>query len=118
MWTDFRELSGRKDLLKELVQKGESQGERGGPKSILQILRSLAKMEDEDAEAKGRPVWGRWMWLGAYQLKRMEDRYARNDALKQKLAEVRQKLGDFQNMITWGAAARWAQLEIRKKKDE
>ncbi len=118
VWTDFRELSGRKDLLKELVQKGESQGERGGPKSILQILRSLAKMEDEDAEAKGRPVWGRWMWLGAYQLKRMEDRYARNDALKQKLAEVRQKLGDFQNMITWGAAARWAQLEIRKKKDE
>jgi CRISPR-associated protein Csm1 len=114
VWTDFRELAERKKALKDLVVEGKAEGERGGPKSILQILRSLAKMEEETAEAKGRPVWGRWMWLGAYQLKRMEERYDKNDTLKQKLADVRRKLGDFQNMITWGAAARWAQLETRK----
>jgi CRISPR-associated protein Csm1 len=117
-WNEFRELARRKDQLKELVQRGETEGERGGPKSILQVLRSLAKMEEETANAKDRPVWGRWMWLGAYQLALMEERYAKNETLKQKLAEVRRKLGDFQSMTAWGAAARWAQLETRRKKDE
>jgi len=112
-WTDFRELSGRKDLLKDLVEKGEGKGERGGPKSILQVLRSLAKMEEE-AETRGRPVWGRWMWLGAYQLARMEERYKKHETLKEKIAAVRRQLGSFQNITAWGAAARWAQLETRK----
>ncbi len=118
IWKDFRELSGRKDLLKDLMQKGESKGERGGPKSILQVLRSLAKMEEEAAETRARPVWGRWMWLGAYQLARMEEQYKSHETLKAKIAALRGQLGSFQNITAWGAAARWAQLELRRKKDE
>jgi CRISPR-associated protein Csm1 len=116
-WPEFRELAERKNTLTALVV-GEAKDERGGPKSILQVLRSLAQMEEEAAEAKSRPIWGRWMWLGAYQLARMEERYKNNETLKGKIAVVRRQLGSFQHTTAWGAAARWAQLESRKKKDE
>jgi hypothetical protein len=76
-------------------------------------------MEEDAAEERGRPVWGRWMWLGAYQLARAAERYKKNENLGKKLAEIHRKLGEFQNVIAWGAAARWAQFETRKrKKDE
>ncbi len=109
-WTDFRTLAERKDELTTLL-KGETQDERGGPKSILQTLRTLAKMEADAIAEKGRPVWGRWQWMGAYHLKRMEERQKNNPALQQKIVGLREKLGLFQNLEMWGAAARWAQLE-------
>lgn len=116
-WTDFRTLAGHKNELTTLL-KGESQDERGGPKSILQTLRTLAKMEADAIAEKGRPVWGRWQWMGAYHLKRLEERQKNNPALQARIARLREKLEFFQNLEMWGAAARWAQLETRKKKDE
>ncbi|PWH13625.1 MAG: type III-A CRISPR-associated protein Cas10/Csm1 [Anaerolineae bacterium] len=113
-WKTFRELSQRKDALKELVQ-GETDEAQAGPRSILQVLRTLAIMEEEAIQIKGRPVWGRWMWLGAYQLKRLEERQKNKPELKQKIAALHKEIEPFQNLDIWGAAARWAMLETRKK---
>jgi len=99
-----------------LVQGGD-ESEQSGPKSLLQTLRSLALMEEEAIAQSGRPVWGRWQWLGAYQLVRMASRYDNKRDLKDKITKLHQQLGDFRNLSTWGAAARWAQLETRKRKD-
>lgn len=114
-WDAFRDLAERKDVLAALVQ-GEG-NEEAGPKSILHTLRALAEMEVNAVAQKGRPVWGRWMWYGAYQLVRMEERYKNNAALKEKIANLHTSLGNFQNLEIWGAAARWAQLQTRKRKD-
>ncbi len=114
-WDAFRELAERKDELKALV-KSEAEGEREGPKSALQTLRALAQMEGEAVKEKDRPAWGRWMWLGAYQLARMEEHYKNAPDLKEKIARLREKLGNFQYLGTWGAAARWAQLETRRRR--
>jgi CRISPR-associated protein Csm1 len=113
-WVDFRVLSEHKEELKALVL-GEVADERRGPKSILHTLRDLAEMEENEIHKKGKPIWGRWMWMGAYQLARMEERYQKNTALKEKIVTLRKKLGIFQNLDVWGAAARWAQLETRKQ---
>jgi len=113
-WTEFRSLAEHKNELTHLL-KGEAQDERGGPKSILQTLRTLAKMEAEAIAEKGRPVWGRWLWMGAYHLKRLEERQKNNPALQEGIAGLREKLGLFQNLEMWGAAARWAQLETRNR---
>jgi len=114
-WVDFRSLSEHKEELKALVL-GEEADERRGPKSILHTLRNLAEMEENEINKKGKPIWGRWMWMGAYQLARMEERYQKNADLKQRIATLREKLGIFQNLDRWGAAARWAQLETRERK--
>ena len=115
-WDEFQMLSHQKDELKALVQGGD-ESEQSGPKSLLQTLRSLALMEEEAIAQSGRPVWGRWQWLGAYQLVRMASRYDNKRDLKDKITKLHQQLGDFRNLSTWGAAARWAQLETRKRKD-
>lgn len=116
-WNKFRQLAERKAELVSLL-KGESAGERGGPKSILQTLRALARMEEETRKEAGRPVWGRWQWMGAYHLARMEERYKNNPDLKAKIAALREKLGTFEDIEAWGKAARWAQLETMKGKDD
>ncbi|GAB4396847.1 MAG: type III-A CRISPR-associated protein Cas10/Csm1 [Anaerolineales bacterium] len=113
-WDEFRKLDERKEELVNLV-KGESAGERGGPKSILQTLRALARMEEDTRRETGRSVWGRWKWMGAYHLARMEERYKNNADLKAKIAALREKLGVFEQIEAWGAAARWAQLETRNR---
>lgn len=114
-WIAFRELANRKNELRTLLES-EGEGESGGPKSSLQTLRALAQMEEE-ATNEGRPTWGRWMWMGAYHLTRMEQRYEKKPEMKKKIARLRENLGNFQHLETWGAAARWAQLEVRKKKN-
>jgi hypothetical protein len=45
----------------------------------------------------------------------MEERYKNNAELKAKIADLRKKLGLFDEIEAWGKAARWAQLETRKK---
>jgi CRISPR-associated protein Csm1 len=113
-WDEFRKLDERKEELVNLV-KGESAGERGGPKSILQTLRALARMEEDTRKESRRSVWGRWKWMGAYHLARMEWQYKDKADLKAKIAALREKLGVFEQIEAWGAAARWAQLETRNR---
>ncbi len=111
-WSDFQILVERKDALKDLVSQ-ESPDQKAGPKSLLQTIRSLALMEEEAVELDGRPLWGRWMWLGAYQFHRLEERARNHPELKHRLADLRQQLEPFRNLQSWGAAARWAMLETR-----
>ncbi len=115
-WESFDDLAKRKDALIELIQ-GINEGETSGPKSIIQTLRNLAKIEEDAGKDRlEKPLWGRWMWMGAYYLARMEERYKNDLVLRGKIAAIRQQLGEFKNMETWGAASRWAQLQIRNKK--
>ena len=115
-WDEFEKLKGNQETLRNLVQ---GTGEEGGsPKSLLMLLRSLAKMESEAAQRKKRPVWGRWMWMGAYHLTRAFERNKKkNPALAKALEDMRQEFeeNNYKDLPQWGAAARWAQLKLRRK---
>ena len=104
---------------------GEVQGSFA---SLVQVempisgLRDLAASEAELAKIRDRPVWGRWLWIGPYQLKRMVERYERQGKpeLAAEINRIREELGDnnYSEINQWGAAARWTQLEIRKSQPE
>ena len=117
-WDTFEEVTRKQERLYQLGL--DTKEESGSPKSLLMLLRSLAKMESEAAEGETRPVWGRWMWMGAYHLTRAIKRSKKknNPELAKALDEM---LTDFErnhyrDLPQWGAAARWAQLLLRKGK--
>ncbi len=115
-WDEFETLKENQETLRNLVQ---GTGEEGGsPKSLLMLLRTLAKMESEATECDGRPVWGRWMWMGAYHLTRAVERNKKkNPALVKALEYMSREFeqDNYKDLPRWGAAARWAQLLLRKK---
>lgn len=114
-WMDFAELAKKKEKLVELVKSEES--EQAGPKSLLGVLRGLANMESEAKNGNKRPLWGRWMWMGAYLLSRAVERYkGKKPDLAKQIKEIHDLLDEdsYRNISQWGVAARWAQLEIRK----
>jgi CRISPR-associated protein Csm1 len=121
-WDEFKAVKDHKDDLVKLV-KGTDEAS-SSPKSILMLLRSLAKMESEAARGKEheRPVWGRWMWMAAYHLTRAAERNEKkNPELQKKLLFMRDafeqnEYRDLPQWGEWGAAARWAQLLLRKGK--
>lgn len=113
-WEEFHLLQERKDQLVRFVGKEE---EEGGPQAILQILRSLPERQSKVQKKQGEPVlFGPWLWLGQYQLKRMEERLKEGDK-KEFVKKLKTELhaSGYQQIIAWAAAARWAQLETRKK---
>ncbi|RMH48841.1 MAG: hypothetical protein D6694_00070 [Gammaproteobacteria bacterium] len=115
-WDEFKTVKQHKDTLKELVRGPEEAG--GSPKSILMLLRSLAKMESEAARGQERLVWGRWMWMAAYHLTRAAERYdTKKAALAKELRSIRDAFekNEYRDLPRWGAAARWAQLLTREK---
>ncbi len=120
-WADFVQLTRMQERLAALVTKGDSQGEAGGlggPTSILQNLRNLANLQAESKEKYGRPLWGRWMWLSAYQFKRLADMNSKNKPeVSAELTAIQNDLEvtNYQNIHQWGIAARWAQLKTRGK---
>lgn len=66
--------------------------------------RQQEKGETQTKEGKPQPIWGRWMWLGYYYLKKKNvppDLQALADELKNT---------EFNAMETLGVAARWAML--------
>jgi hypothetical protein len=108
-----------------LVEPG-AEGDAGAPQSLLQILIRLQRMHDEAAEKRRQQgeelnkvreeqaYWGRWMWVGYYQLKRMAHRPGQAglsiDALAERLED------DNFRAIEWiGLAARWADLWGRER---
>ncbi len=117
-WDEFESLRAKQEKLVELVEGTEEAG--GGPKSILMRLRSLAQMESEAARGQKRPVWGRWMWMAAYHLTRAAERNEKknNLALAKELRDMRDEFekNEYRDLPQWGAAARWAQLLLRKGK--
>ena len=109
-WPEFKALQDKQEILTRVAS-----GESGGSKSILMLLRNLAKMESNAADCQGRPVWGRWMWMAAYHLTRAIER---NKSIKKDLEFIRDDMenSQYRTMPHWGTAARWAQLKLRKGK--
>jgi CRISPR-associated protein Csm1 len=112
-WEDFDAVKKERDHLMELVT---SRGD-GGLDVDRSLLRTLVKLYTHFTDAvheKGKPVWGPWMWRGAYFLKRMEDR--QQGEAKEEIARLRQRLkdNDFRYIETLGPAARWVELLERK----
>jgi len=120
-WLGF---DGVRDKFKRLVKiagdpKDEDiDGGLGGPQAILQVLQQLARSEKDKRTKRGQTVWGRWMWHGAYLLTRMAERErSRNQPLHDELLNIRNELSknNYGEIGQWGAAARWAQLWLRKR---
>lgn len=114
-WSAFEDLSKKKEKLLEIVKKQDG---AEGPQSILQLLRLLAASEAQAVSLHGRPLWGPWMWRGMYRFTRLAKQYENNKReLSEKLIELRDEIGseNYTHISTWGTAARWAQLLVRKK---
>lgn len=121
-WQQFADLSEKFTKLRKIVQEEkQEEGGLGGPQSILHLLRNLADLETKALEhSKGRPVWGRWMWMGDYQLTRMAEQYQkRSPEVAAEIQSILKNLreGMYRDIRTWGVAARWAQLWVRKSSD-
>ncbi len=117
-WAEFKQIAEKQQRLLKIVSDPQVvEGGINGPQAILQTLQRLAQDEADTAKRlKGRPVWGPWMWLGAYQLTRMAEREGKKNApLQQELMAVRNELSanNYGEIAQWGAAARWAQLWLR-----
>lgn len=121
-WDDFDKLAARKEQLVQLVSKDGKENEGGGgPTSILQTLRRLAIQEAVVAKDRPRPVWGPWVWQGAYRLTRLVEQYGKKEgSISAEIARIRDELSDndFREIYPWGTAARWAQLATRKPNQE
>lgn len=115
-WNVFISVNEKRLRLRPLVAPKElDKGSLEGPQAILQILQKLA---NEESNKGIRPVWGRWIWMGAYLLYRMAEQWEKGKPeLASKINEIRNELhqNNYSNINQWGAAARWVQLEIRKK---
>jgi CRISPR-associated protein Csm1 len=116
-WNEFKQVAEKQQRLLKIVGDPEKvAGGLNGSQAILQTLRQLAQDEADTAKRlKGRPVWGPWMWHGAYQLTRMAKQAERNDTLSKALLAIRDELSanNYGDIAQWGAAARWAQLWLR-----
>ncbi|MFZ5819554.1 MAG: type III-A CRISPR-associated protein Cas10/Csm1 [Chloroflexota bacterium] len=112
-WPVFTEIAVKQTCLQGLVSPQEP-GKKPGPQAILHILQQLALEAEQHRKVKGRHVWGRWIWMGMYQLTRMQER--RKD-LVEEIKAISDELQDnvYQNIDQWGVAARWTQLLTRKK---
>ena len=121
-WSLFESVMEKQEYLRKVVTRKNLDNESlEGPQAILQVLRQFAMQEaDEAKRMKGRPVWGPWLWLGAYQLTRMAERYKNNPELQAAILQLRNELdkNNYGEINQWGAAARWAQLLTRKSQQE
>lgn len=117
-WQDYDRLKGKFDRLLKIVQKDSEEGLEG-PQAILQSLQMLSGLEKTKAKtSKEKPVFGSWMWLGAYQLTRMaEKEEKKNPALAKEIKNILAELNAtyYADIREWGVAARWVQIYVRKK---
>ncbi len=90
------------------------------PASLLQTIMGLrAQMKQTQTQAhrdhKPKSLYGRWMWMAAYQLTRAAD------AVKREYPQVKERIKEIQSTFLepgdvseqWGRAARWAQYLSR-----
>lgn len=116
-WKNFAKVTEKFERLKTLMSvRGD--GGLGGAQAILQTLRQLAQDEADAAKRhKGRPVWGPWMWMGAYQFVRWAKQAGNETPLGKELLAIHQELSNnsYNDIGQWGAAARWVQLWLREK---
>ncbi|MDI6769884.1 MAG: type III-A CRISPR-associated protein Cas10/Csm1 [Anaerolineales bacterium] len=113
-WAVFESLRRKSERLEKIVTR-ENDGGLSGSQSILHQLQQLAEDAEQHTDRKFRHVWGRWMWLGAYQLFRLAN-LSKGDALKSAISNIKDDLesSNYSDISQWGAAARWIQLKTRK----
>lgn len=114
-WNEFENVNAKFERLKKLVDKKEDGG-LGAPEAILQTFRQFAQDEADKAKRLNtKPVWGKWMWQGAYKLTRDADRA--KGPVGDELKAIRDELGksDYRDIAQWGTAARWVQLWVRER---
>lgn len=114
-WDVFKQVRKKfKDIVRIVAEKKD--GGLEGPNAIIQTLRELAEMKAQKSK-NGKEVWGPWQWRGAYLLHRMEERERKaQPELADAIAAISKDLEpDYASLNQWGAAARWAQLQTRKK---
>jgi CRISPR-associated protein Csm1 len=123
-WSEFENVRAKFERLEKLVRAKNDKDENGeeglgAPEALLQTLRQFAQLEEKEAKGKTKPVWGKWMWLGAYKLTRDAER-AREPKLKKELENLRDELdiNKYSEIAQWGAAARWVQLFLRAKTND
>lgn len=108
-WSEFEGLRQKFDRLCTACKEHEA------PASLLQLLQQLGSLDAEARRKHGRPVYGKWMWLGDYQFTRWIEK-AREEDVKVDLTFIHDDLKPFyKNIWDWGKAARWAQLFLRAK---
>lgn len=114
-WKTFESMAGKHERLARLVKAEE--GKMAVPQAILQILQQLAVQEAQHGKKNGRHVWGRWIWMGMYQLTRMQEL---QKGRAQEIEAISKELHDseYQHINQWGTAARWTELQQRRKKEE
>ncbi|NSW52341.1 MAG: type III-A CRISPR-associated protein Cas10/Csm1 [Anaerolineae bacterium] len=121
-WMEFSSLVDKKEKLVQIVGN-ETNGGLGGSHSLLQRLQELDHKQTEASRSRkdGKAIWGPWMWLADYQLVRMADQVKKKSpALHTALVNLREDLHQtnppYAELHIWAKGARWAQLELRKKK--
>ncbi|MEW5827988.1 MAG: type III-A CRISPR-associated protein Cas10/Csm1, partial [Chloroflexota bacterium] len=117
-WESFEILRQRSERLENIVTQ-KKDGGLDGSQAILHHLQNLAQSAEQHTDGKSRHVWGRWMWLGNYQLFRMVT-LAKGEALKDAIGSIKDELhkSSYSDIGQWGAAARWVQLKTRKPTQE
>ena len=111
-WNEFEEVKARFERIVHIVKELE------GSQSVIQVLRNLTEQKVRKSEkTRNKAVWGPWQWRGAYLLKRMEEREKSRPELAREIKAIREELDqdNYSKLDQWGAAARWAQLQTRKK---
>jgi CRISPR-associated protein Csm1 len=112
-WATFSEIAAKQERLSGLV-KPASPEKKPAPQALLQILQQLALEEEGHKKPNGIHVWGRWIWMGMYQLTRMGEQ---NSSAAEDIKSIRDGLAGngYKEINQWGIAARWTQLKERKK---
>lgn len=112
-WATFNEIAAKQKTLSELV-KPSAPDKKPAPQALLHVLQQLALEEEGHKKANGIHVWGRWIWMGMYQLTRMGEQ---NAVIAEDIRFIRDGLAgnSYKEIHQWGIAARWSQLKVRKK---
>jgi CRISPR-associated protein Csm1 len=116
-WAVFDQVQQKSERLAHIVAATDDHG-LGGSQALLHNLRQLALDAEQHDAGKSRHVWGRWIWLGNYQLFRLAN-LAKSDELRKAISSIQDDLhsSNYQDIDQWGAAARWTQLKTRKKSE-
>lgn len=107
-WDEFALLEQNYTMLKKMVQEGAAQ-------DILQLVQTLGEMRPKSSKEK--IVYGPWMWMAEYHLRRRQDEAEKhNPDLYSALGKLREALAQdhYAHLPRWSKAARWAQLFTRK----
>lgn len=97
--------------------------DRGMPKALHQTVRRIYMQYLEERQiVQGSPdilYYGRWMWMQAYSLTRLVERYAeRIQDAKHQIQQLQGSLLNPQTIHLAGLAARWTELLDRQQESE